>query len=104
MYAKVSVAYQPEFYSGSSDNDIKAAFRTEGAAPECIYEPAGFTYETHSRPYDIVLAYLDGEMELNVDGEEYHCLPGDRMFIPAHTEHSAVVGPRGCIYVWVALL
>jgi len=104
MHMRVSVDYQPGFYSGTSDNDIKAAMRADGAAPECIYEPAGFTYEAHARPYDVLLAYLDGEMELDVDGEKFRCLPGDRLFIPAHTEHAAIAGPQGCVYLWAALL
>lgn len=104
MLMRVDVSYQPNFYAGTSDSDIKAEMRADGAAPECIYEPAGFTYEAQARPYDVLLAYLDGEMQLDVAGEEYRCLPGDRMFIPAHTEHTAVAGPNGCVYLWVALL
>ncbi len=41
----------------------------------------------------------EGEMTLTLNGKTQTFKAGDRCDVPAHTIHSAWVGPRGCQYL-----
>lgn len=47
-----------------------------------------------------LLAILRGGMAVTVGRKTSHCSAGDRLLIPGHTEHGAVVGPAGCDFFW----
>jgi quercetin dioxygenase-like cupin family protein len=60
-------------------------------------------YAAHSHPYEKVLYCVDGSITFVLERDEssgvqkrLELKPGDRMVLPAGTEHSAIVGPSGC--------
>ena len=55
-------------------------------------------YAAHSHPYEKVLYCVDGSITfvLERDGRQVVLKAGDRMVLPAGTQHSAIVGPAGC--------
>jgi quercetin dioxygenase-like cupin family protein len=58
----------------------------------------GDRYSPHTHRYEKVLYCVDGSITffLERDRRQVALEPGDRMVLPAETEHSAVVGPHGC--------
>lgn len=60
--------------------------------------PAAY-YPDHT--HDGVTAHiiLDGEMTLTSEGQSRTYKAGDRFDVPAHTVHSAQMGPAGCRYL-----
>ena len=57
----------------------------------------GDTYTAHSHAYEKVLYCVHGSITFRLEDEdrELHLLAGDRMVLPPHTRHSAVVGEGG---------
>jgi quercetin dioxygenase-like cupin family protein len=57
----------------------------------------GDTYAAHSHDFDKLLLVQSGsiDFELAREGRRERVLAGDRLYLPAGTLHSAVVGPRG---------
>lgn len=49
---------------------------------------AGSSLPDHSHPHEQVTTLLEGEFELNVDGQVYHMHPGSVMVIPGGVRHS----------------
>ncbi len=47
-----------------------------------------------------LLVFLESEMTVNVGEKSYQCQTGDRFVIPGNVEHSGVVGPKGCVFLW----
>lgn len=78
-----------------SDDTIVAAFRAEGLSPSRWSNGPGDRYGVHSHSYHKVLYCVRGSITFNVDGNELHLSPGDRLEIPPGTNHSALVGPQG---------
>jgi len=56
-------------------------------------------YGAHDHPYQKVLFVVEGSITFRFepDGKTVAMNPGDRLDIPAHTLHSAVVGPEGVV-------
>lgn len=61
----------------------------------------GDRYSAHRHDYEKVLYCVDGSItfRLEEDRREIPLEPGDRMVLPAHTLHSAAVGPGGCVCI-----
>jgi quercetin dioxygenase-like cupin family protein len=59
----------------------------------------GDRYSTHAHTFDKVIYVVEGEItfELPETGEEFSLQVGDRMDLPAHTPHAAVVGSAGVL-------
>jgi quercetin dioxygenase-like cupin family protein len=55
-------------------------------------------YAAHSHPYEKVLYCVDGSITfvLEREGRQLALKAGERMVLPAGTQHSAIVGPAGC--------
>jgi glyoxylate utilization-related uncharacterized protein len=67
-----------------------------------IYEwqdKSGAVYEEHEHDGKVVLLITEGAIDFTIDGVTHHLKTGDRMDVPPHTPHSAVVGPEGVQYV-----
>ncbi len=79
-----------------SQEAIVAAFRAEGLSPYSWSNGPGDRYGAHSHSYFKVLYCARGSIAFEVEGEKVEMKPGDRLDLPAHTSHSAVVGPHGC--------
>ncbi len=53
-----------------------------------------------SHPETNHLVFLEGEMAVLVGEKYYPCQMGDRFVIAGNVEHLAVVGPKGCGFLW----
>jgi len=53
-----------------------------------------------SHPETKLLVFLEGEMTVYVGEKSYQSQTGNRFVIPGNVEHSAVVGPKGCVLLW----
>jgi quercetin dioxygenase-like cupin family protein len=92
--------YQPKFYANLNDSEIAQQVQAAGFDPIRISDAPGYIYRPHTHPETKLLAYLRGEMYVTVNGETFHCTPGDQLLIPGNVEHSAQAGPGGCVYFW----
>lgn len=92
--------YQSDFYKGLSVAQISERVVEEGFDPIRIVDPAGHVYPPHHHAETKLLAFLEGAMDVTVQGEQYHCKRGDRLMIPGNVEHSAIVKSEGCVYFW----
>jgi uncharacterized protein YjlB len=77
--------------------DLLARLRAEGLEPGSWGNGPGDTYAPHAHGYDKVLACAAGSIVfgLPATGDRVELRVGDRLDLPAGTEHSAVVGPAG---------
>jgi len=48
----------------------------------------------HHHPHEQGTYLLQGELEMNLDGERRTMRPGDLVIIPGGMEHSVIVGPQ----------
>ncbi|HWP59992.1 MAG TPA: cupin domain-containing protein [Candidatus Acidoferrales bacterium] len=79
---------------------IEAEIRKEGFDPILIQDPPGHVYPPHRHPETKLLAFLLGEMKVKVGENTFTCHAGDKVVIPGNVEHSAQVGPEGCVFFW----
>lgn len=92
--------YKPGLYANMNETEIAQQVEAAGFDPIRITDSPGHVYQPHTHPETKLLAYLKGEMRVTVDGETYHCKPGDQLLIPGNVVHSAQAGPTGCVYFW----
>ncbi len=92
--------FQPQIYSNLSEDAVVQAIRQDGFEPLKIHDPAGRVYPQHSHATIKLLAFLEGGMEVQVDGEVYARTAGDRLVIPGNAQHAAVVGADGSTFFW----
>jgi quercetin dioxygenase-like cupin family protein len=60
----------------------------------------GDTYGEHEHGYTKLLYCTRGSIDFLIfGGERVAMRPGDRLVLPPHTPHAAVVGPEGCTCV-----
>ena len=59
----------------------------------------GETYGRHDHPRAKVLFCLEGSIVFHTDEGDVALGAGDRLDLPAGTEHAATVGPMGCACV-----
>lgn len=60
----------------------------------------GDRYEKHAHAYNKLLYCTRGSIDfILADGRTLTLMPGDRMLVPAGTQHAARVGPDGCACV-----
>ncbi|MDH3261243.1 MAG: cupin [Acidimicrobiia bacterium] len=71
------------------------AFREEGLVPHEWFNRAGFSYEQHAHPYDKVLICVDGSITFHTPSGDILLAQGDRLDLPAGTDHAATVGRLG---------
>lgn len=73
-----------------------AAFREEGCSgPRFWGNAPGDTYGRHSHGYHKVLFCLSGSITFHTGDGDVELASGDRLDLPAGTEHAATVGPEG---------
>ncbi len=92
--------YEPKYYLDLSAGEVAQKVRDEGFDPIRISDSPGTVYSPHSHPETKLLAFLQGTMQVRTEGQTYHCTPGDKLIIPGNVEHSALVGPEGCVFYW----
>lgn len=50
----------------------------------------------HRHPNEQMLIALDGEMDLTIEGKQYHLESGDVAVLPLNTEHGGYISDKGC--------
>lgn len=77
--------------------DAGERLRAEGLSPGSWSNGPGDRYAAHAHGYDKVLVVASGSITfgLPVRGERIDLQPGDRLELPAGTNHDATVGPFG---------
>ena len=56
--------------------------------------PAGQTSQPHFHPNEQWVYILQGNLEITVNGEGFSAGPGEIIYFPANTVHSATVSPK----------
>lgn len=76
---------------------LEARLRSEGMAPGRWSNGPGDVYAAHAHAYDKVLVCAAGSIVFGLPrrGEQVPLRVGDRLDLPAGTEHDAIVGPDG---------
>ena len=92
--------YERAYYKDLPVAEIAEKVREEGFDPLRISDSPGTVYAPHTHPETKLLAFLHGTMQVTVQGQRYACTIGDKLLIPGNVEHSALVGPEGCVYFW----
>lgn len=55
-------------------------------------------YPEHRHPFDEIRMILDGEISMNISGNQLLLRPGDKIMIPSNTKHSQkVLGNGTCL-------
>jgi len=62
-------------------------------------DPPNAYYSWHIHPYEEVRWILKGEITIGTKDKTYKLSSGDKLRVPAGTEHWAKVGEEGVIYV-----
>jgi len=77
--------------------ELAARLRAEGLVPGSWGNGPGDTYAAHAHAYDKVLVCATGSIVFGLPGAgtRVELGVGDRLDLPAGTEHDAVVGPAG---------
>ena len=77
--------------------DLAARLASEGLRPGSWANRAGDVYAAHAHGFDKVLVCAAGSITFGLPrtGERVPLRPGDRLDLPAGTEHDAIVGPEG---------
>ena len=79
---------------------IEEAVRREAREVYGWSNGPGDRYGEHEHPYAKLLYCTRGSIDfILADGERVSMKPGDRLVLPPHTAHSAIVGPAGCACV-----
>ena len=78
-----------------------AIFATEGLAPTSWSSGPGASYAPHSHASDKVLVCTAGRITFHLSTGDITLDPGDRLDLPAGTEHAATVGSDG-VTCWEA--
>jgi len=92
--------YEPGVYKRFNSQTVLRLLWDEGWTPVPITDKPGAVYPLHRHAETKLLAFLAGSMEVHTGGKTYHCQAGDKLVIPGHAKHSAVVGPQGCTFYW----
>jgi len=80
-----------------SSEEIERRLRSEARGVHGWSNGPGDRYNEHEHSYRKVLYCVGGSIAfLLADGTRIELQPGDRLVVPAHTRHGAVVGPEGC--------
>lgn len=67
-----------------------------------IYEwrdSSGAEYSAHSHKGKVAMYILDGDLTLWLGSEKVILNKGDRFDVPVGQEHSAKIGPNGCVFL-----
>lgn len=81
-------------------DQIVKMFEMEGLEPFEETFPEGAEIQNHKHPFDEVRMVAEGELLLNVAGNQLLLRPGDRIVIPSNTKHSKKVqGTAECVCI-----
>jgi quercetin dioxygenase-like cupin family protein len=79
------------------ESDLAARLAAEGLAPGRWGNGPGDRYATHRHPYDKVIVCVRGSITFCLPGRDGSLAleTGDRLELPADTDHDAIVGSAG---------
>jgi quercetin dioxygenase-like cupin family protein len=82
------------------EQELRSKMQKEGLAPYSWSNGPGDTYAVHSHSYEKVLYCVRGSIRFVLPDQPENAraidlAAGDCMILPAHTRHSAYVGPQG---------
>jgi len=80
----------------ATPDELMARLRAEADGCYAWSNGPGDRYAEHTHPYEKVLYCVAGSITFTLPDRELRLGPGDRMVLPAGTEHGAIVGPNGC--------
>ena len=80
-------------------NEIEKRLKAENLNATSWSNGPGDRYSIHAHDFDKVIYVVEGEItfELPETGRELSLHTGDRLDLPAHTPHAAVVGSAGVL-------
>jgi quercetin dioxygenase-like cupin family protein len=78
-------------------DDVASRLREEGLAPSGWANGPGERYGAHAHSYDKIIVVDRGSIRfgLPATGDAIQLVVGDRLDLPAGTNHDALVGPTG---------
>lgn len=74
-----------------SEQEAEALLHQQGYEPFCWNDFANASYPPHRHEHDECIFVLWGQMLFEIDGQRFQLNPGDRLYLPRHTLHSAIV-------------
>jgi hypothetical protein len=76
---------------------LEARLSAQGLEASAWSNPSGERFEQHAHDYDKVVVAAEGSITFGLSGYGvgFMLTPGERLDLPAHIEHDAVVGPKG---------
>jgi quercetin dioxygenase-like cupin family protein len=76
---------------------LEARLSAEGLQASAWSNPPGERYDEHMHDYDKVVVAVEGSVTFGLTGYGvgFMLTPGERLDLPAHIQHDAVVGPKG---------
>jgi len=74
-----------------TEQEAEARLHQEGYDSFRWYDVAGATYPRHRHQYDECIWVLQGEIIFSVEGTDHRLGPGDRLYLPQRTPHTARV-------------
>jgi quercetin dioxygenase-like cupin family protein len=81
-----------------SPQQLKMLLVNEGLTPELETLPAHSNLKEHRHPFDEIRIILEGNLIMDINGNQLLLRPGDRIDVPANTKHSKTVhGGTACI-------
>ncbi len=86
--------------AGGGRAELEARLRAEGLDPGSWGNGPGDRYATHRHDYDKVIVVVDGSIAFGLPSlggtiGPVGLVAGDRLELPAGTDHDATVGPAG---------
>lgn len=83
-----------------TEKDWDRQLRKEGFTHTFVWQDGpGALYPDHTHKATTAHIILYGEMTLTSEGKTETFKAGERCDVPAHTVHSARMGPHGCRYM-----
>ncbi len=76
-----------------TEQEAEARLHAEGYESFRWHDVPGSTYPRHRHDCDECIWVLTGEITFSVNGQDYPLKPGDRIYLPSATPHTAKV-PR----------
>ncbi|MDO8520055.1 MAG: cupin domain-containing protein [Deltaproteobacteria bacterium] len=79
---------------------LREQLSNEGYSVFLWADSAGTSYPPHRHEVDESIWVLNGEISFGIGGKEYALKSGDRLILPAGTEHTASIpGSEKCFYL-----
>jgi len=82
--------------AGQDELVVLDRIRDQGLSPQGWRSGAGETYGWHEHGYRKILFCITGSIVFHTEAGDLCLEAGDRLDLPAHTQHAATVGPQGC--------